>query len=142
MGKEPRFLDGPKFTKWLTEVEQVNVLHLTESQKRRWRDWTLGQRADLYSSAVDRILTDHYIAIRLIPDDCWSENQLSRNEGQKHLPPKEQKARREEGRLLLRAGLHVDRIAEQLDVSPTTVRNWRRKMRKEDALDMADTIAA
>jgi hypothetical protein len=132
MGEEPRFLDGPKFTKWLVEIEQLDVSHLTDSQQRRWRDWTLGQRADLYSTAVDRILTDNYIAIRLIPDDCWATNQNARNLTGKKRPPYEiVKKNREEGRLLIMAGETVTAISEKLGVSPTTVRNWRRRMRSE-----------
>ncbi len=131
MGEEPRFLDGPKFVKWLVEIEQVDFSNLTESQQRRWRDWTLGQRADLYSNAVDRILTDHYISPSLIPDDCWSENQNARNAGKKRPPVEVAKKRREEGRLLIMAGNHVNDISKTLSVSPTTVRNWRRKMRLE-----------
>ena len=129
-----RFLDGPKFIKWLQHEEKVDPSLLTESQKRRWYDWGQGQRADLYSSAVDRILTDNYISSRLIPDDVWSENQLNRNEGNTQLPPQEQKARKAEGRMLLVADVSSKDIASKLNVSIATVRVWRRQLKKEGVL--------
>jgi DNA-binding NarL/FixJ family response regulator len=133
--EEPRFLDGPKFIKWLVEEEGVDPTVLTDSQKRRWYDWKQGQRADLYSSAVDRIMTDHYISSRLVPDDVWSENQLTKNEGKTQLPPKEQKARKAEGRMLILAGVTAKQIANDLGVSMATIRVWKRQMRKEGLLD-------
>ncbi len=134
MGEDPRFLDGPKFTKWLMEEEGVDPVSLTDSQRRRWYDWTKGQRADLYSNAVDRIMTDNYISSRLVPDDVWSDNQLAKNQGKKQLPPKEQQARKAEGRMLLLAEVHPNDISERLKVSVTTVRIWKRQLKKEGVL--------
>lgn len=134
MGEEPRFLDGPKFTKWLMEEEGVDPVSLTESQRRRWYDWTKGQRADLYSNAVDRIMTDNYISSRLVPDDVWAKNQKAKNEGKKQLPPKEQQARKAEGRMLLLAEVHPNDISARLKVSVTTVRIWKRQLKEEGVL--------
>jgi hypothetical protein len=132
--EELRFLDGPKFIKWMKEEEGVDPSLLTESQKRRWYDWGQGQRADLYSSAVDRIMTDHYISSRLIPDDVWAKDQRNRNEGRTQLPPKEQQARKAEGRMLLVADVAASDIANKLNVSVATVRVWKRQLRKEGTL--------
>lgn len=132
--EDMRFLDGPKLIKWLQEEEKVDPSLLTESQKRRWYDWGQGQRADLYSSAVDRILTDNYISSRLIPDDVWAKDQRNRNEGRTQLPPQEQKARKAEGRMLLVADVHASDIANKLNVSVATVRVWKRQLKKEGVL--------
>jgi len=131
---ELRFLDGPKFIKWLQHEEKVAPALLTDAQKRRWYDWGQGQRADLYSNAVDRILTDNYISSRLIPDEVWAENQLTKNSGHKQLPPKQQQARKAEGRMLIMAEVPPRDIAEKLKVSLATVRVWSRQLRKEGTL--------
>lgn len=130
---ELRFLDGPRFTRWLVEEEKFLPSVLEDSQRRRWYDWERGGRADLYSNTVDRILTDMMLSSRLIPDDVWSEDQSSRAEGKPRKPLAEQQRLRNEGRLLIEAGVHARDIAEKLGVSMTTVRNWRRRMRKEAA---------
>lgn len=127
MGDLPRYLDGPRFVKWL-EQEGVKFSDLTDSQQRRWRDWEQGSRADLYGTA-DRILTDNYILPVLIPDECWSDNQR-RYEKASRLPVKESKMRKAEGLLLVEAGVHVDEVAKRLGVCSTTVRNWLRKNRQ------------
>lgn len=128
MGDLPRYLDGPRFVKWLEE-EGVKFSDLTDTQQRRWRDWEKGSRADLYKTA-DRILTDNYILPGLIPDECWSENQL-RYENASRPPKKESDLRKAEGLMLVEAGVHVNEIADRLGVCPTTVRNWTRKQRQE-----------
>ncbi len=128
-----RFLDGPRFTRWLVEEEKFDPAVLGDSQRRRWYDWERGARADLYSNSVDRILTDQLISSRLIPDDCWSQDQSLRAEGKPRKPLAEQAQIRAEGRMLLEAGLTPKDITKKLDVSLTTVRNWRRRMRKEEA---------
>lgn len=130
MTDDLRYLDGPKLTKWLLEEEHLDYSSLTDSQKRRWREWTLGARADLYGT-VDQILTDNLIAIRLIPDDCWTDQQRYKN-GRPQSNGPEAKRKRAEGRLLLAAGLGINEIAEKLEVTPTTVRKWRRKMAQEE----------
>lgn len=129
-----RYLDGPRFVRWLAEDEQIDYSVLTDSQKRRWYDWSKGTRADIYCLTVDQILTENYISSRLIPDDVWAADQRKANQGRTHLPLKEQKLRREEGKLLLRAGCGVKEISKKLNVSITTVRNWQRAMRKEEPL--------
>lgn len=130
MEDQPRYLDGPKFTTWLLEEEGLDYSSLTDSQKRRWREWTLGARADLYGT-VDQILTDNLISIRLIPEDCWTNQQRYKN-GRPPVTGKAAKRKRAEGRLLLAAGLPIEEIAQKLEVTPTTVRKWRRKMAAED----------
>lgn len=130
---ELRFLDGPRFTRWLVEEEKFSPSVLGDSQRRRWYDWERGGRADLYSNSVDRILTDMMLSSRLIPDDVWSEDQSLRAEGKPRKPIAEQKRLRDEGRLLIQAGVTAREVANKLDVSMTTVRNWRRCMRKEEA---------
>jgi hypothetical protein len=128
--EEPRYLDGPKLTTWLVEEEGLDLSTLTDSQKRRWRDWALGTRADLYGT-VDQILTNNLIAIRLIPDDCWTDEQQYKKA---HLcSAKEARLRRDEGRLLLSAGVGIKEVARRLGVTQTTVRNWRRKMTEEES---------
>lgn len=129
-----RYLDGPQFVRWLEEEEGIDRNVLTDSQKRRWYDWSKGGRADIYCLAVDRILTDHLISSRLIPDYVWAVDQRKNIHGRKSLPEKQQRLRREEGKLLLRAGCDPKEISKKLNVSITTVRNWRRAMRKEDAV--------
>lgn len=126
-----RFLDGPRFTRWLVEEEKFEPSSLGDSQRRRWYDWERGGRADLYSNAVDRILTDHMISSRLIPDDVWSSDQRLKAEGKPRKSPAEQQRLRDEGRLLLAAGVATKEIAAKLGVSATTIRNWRRRMRQE-----------
>lgn len=130
MEDERRYLDGPKFTRWLLEEEHLDYSSLTDSQKRRWREWTLGARADLYGT-VDQILTDNLIAIRLIPEECWTNQQRYKN-GRPQAVGKEAKRIRSEGRLLLAAGVGIKEIAEKLGVTETTVRKWRRKMAAEE----------
>ena len=131
MGDLPRYLDGPKFVRWLEQEENVKFSDLNESQQRRWRDWQIGKRADLYGAA-DRILTDHHISISLIPDDCWSENQDRYDKKKTRIPRQESEVRRAEGRMLLRAGLDPNEVAKRLNVSPTTARNWARRIKNED----------
>lgn len=130
---ELRFLDGPKLIEWLTS-EGVVYGHLTDAQQRRWSDWKRGCRADLYSNTVDRILTEHYLSSRLIPDEIWSKDQRTRNQGRKQRPPAEQKRLREEGRLLLAAGCTIVEVRTKLGVSEQAVRKWRRDMQKEHLL--------
>jgi hypothetical protein len=127
-----RFLDGPRFTNWLKEEEGFDPATLSDSQRRRWYDWEKGSRADLYSNTVDRIMTNMLLSSRLIPDCVWSPDQSLRAEGKPRKPLAEQKRIRDEGRLLLEAGCTTQQVTEQLDVSKTTVRNWRRRMRKEE----------
>lgn len=129
-----RYLDGPQFVRWLEEEEGIDRSVLTDSQKRRWYDWSKGSRADIYCLAVDQILTEHLISSRLIPDDVWASDQRKNIHGRKALPEKEQRLRREEGKLLLRAGCGAKEVSKKLNVSITTARNWQRAMRKEEAL--------
>jgi hypothetical protein len=133
MGDLPRYLDGPKFVKWLETEEGIKFSDLTDSQQRRWRDWEAGSRADLYGTA-DRILTDNHILSCLIPDDCWSDNQARYNSERTKIPRAQVEARRAEGRMLIAAGLPIAEICERLGVSPTTVRNWTRQMKQNQAL--------
>lgn len=134
---ELRFLDGPKLIEWF-ESEGVEYRLLTEAQQRRWSDWRKGCRADLYSNTVDRIMTEHYLSSRLIPDDCWSEDQKNKNEGRKPRPAAEMKRLREEGRLLLAAGCGIVEVRTKLGVSERTVRKWRRQLLEDEA----DLVAA
>jgi hypothetical protein len=122
--EEPRYLDGPKLVEWLTKDEGVKFERLTDAQKRRWRDWEAGERADLYG-AVDRILTSQGISMRLIPDDCWSRDQ--RKERKARLSREEMQALRREALVLIKEGHDNKHIAQRLDVNNTTVGKWRKK---------------
>ena len=123
--EELRFLDGPKLVKWLSEEEGVKPESLTDAQRRRWRDWVNGERADLYG-AVDRILTAKGIAMRLIPDDCWAEDQ--RAERKARLSQAEIDNLRQKAAELMEKGKDNDEIATKLDLDRTTVRRWRKKL--------------
>lgn len=120
----PRYLDGPKLVEWLTRDEGVRFERLTDAQKRRWRDWEAGERADLYG-AVDRILTSQGISMRLIPDDCWAKDQ--RKERRPRLSNEEVRALRHEALVLIKEGHSNKQIADKLNVNNTTVGKWRRK---------------
>jgi DNA-binding NarL/FixJ family response regulator len=124
---ELRYLDGPKLVEWLKE-ENVDYSNLSDNQKRRWFDWSKGARADVYSLTLDQIMTDNYLSSRLIPDDVWSKEQARFKLSAPRRSAKEQRATRDEGKLLLRAGCSHRDVARKLGVSRNTVRNWANAM--------------
>lgn len=117
--EQPRYLDGPKLVEWLTE-EGVDHRSLTDAQKRRWREWKSGDRADLYG-LVDRVLTNNGLSIRLIPDDCWSENQ-------EFLLNASYKEAKQDAQILLQEGrLNNKEIAKKVGVTPDTIKKWSKQ---------------
>ena len=122
--EDPRYLDGPKLVSWLKE-EGVKPEKLTDAQKRRWRDWVKGDRADLYG-AVDRILTNHGISMRLIPDDCWAKDQ--RAERKARLSSEEIANLKREAALLINEGGGNEEIAKRLNLDKSTIRRWRKQV--------------
>jgi hypothetical protein len=125
MDELPRYLNGPRLVAWLTS-EGIEREHLTDSETRRYYDWERGDRADVYSQIVDRMLTRYGIALVNLPDDIWDVHQRPTI---KHL------GRKAETRELLAAGIPEIEIAERLGLRPNTVHRHRRAMDKESALD-------
>lgn len=124
--EDPRYLDGPKLVKWLTEEEGLKPEKLTDAQRRRWRDWKSGERADVYG-AVDRILTNAGISFRLIPEDCWCPNQTryEKNRGRR-LSNDEARARKQDALSMFAQGKEPSEIANELGLALDTVRRWKR----------------
>ena len=73
----PRFLDGPKFVKWLEDEEWTFYERLDDTGKRNWKRWEAGtHRPDIYSDLLDELMLDIGLPISMIPDDLWHENQV------------------------------------------------------------------
>jgi hypothetical protein len=121
--EELRYLDGPKLVKWLAEEEGIRPEGLTDAQKRRWRDWVNGERADFYG-AVDRVLTNHGISMRLIPDDCWAADQKKHKA--KARSREEMRAVKREALVLVQQGYENKQIAQKLNVNESTIGKWKR----------------
>ena len=125
----PQYLDGPSFVEFLVS-EGVNLEILPESHKRRVYDWRQGARASIYGTA-DKILTDHCISERLIPDECWAADQRITSQRMPRRDPKEMDELREDGKMMLLNGMTTNKVARELGVSVTTAQNWRRQLEKE-----------
>lgn len=122
----PQYLDGPSFVEFLVS-EGVNLEILPESHKRRVYDWRQGARASIYGTA-DKILTDHCISERLIPDECWAADQRVTNKGHHQKTPAEMKKLREQGTALLVDGYTTNQVAKKVGVSVVTAQKWRRQL--------------
>lgn len=73
----PRFLDGPKFVKWLEDNEWTFFDRLSSVEKANWKKWASGtHRPDIYSDLLDQLLMDIGLPMTMIPDDLWHENQI------------------------------------------------------------------